>query len=40
VLDRYVHGLTVDIADDDVKLADDTPVELLNAAVSGPLKQK
>jgi very-short-patch-repair endonuclease len=30
VLDRYVHGLGVDIADDDVKLADDTPVELIS----------
>jgi very-short-patch-repair endonuclease len=32
VLDRYVHGLKVDIADDDIKLADDTPVELISTS--------
>ncbi len=29
VLDRYVHDLQVDITDDDLKLPDDTPVELV-----------
>ena len=29
VLERYVYGLTVEISDDDIKLPDDTPVELI-----------
>jgi len=29
VLERYVYGLTVEISDDDIKLPDDTPVELV-----------
>ncbi len=30
ILERYVHALTIDISDDDIKLTDDTPVEHLS----------
>ena len=31
VVERFVHGLEIDISDDDLKLTDDTPVELVAA---------
>lgn len=31
ILDRYLHALEVELVDDDVRLSDDTPVELVSA---------